>query len=184
MSDDAHDPAADPAEERAGGDAEPGRSDADGAGGPFDLPAVESLLAMMQRFDVSEIDLKGEAQRWHVRRGSVAPVAVAASAPVAVPAAPAAAPTPAAAPAEAAPAQPAGKTIDSPTVGTFYPSPSPDDPPFVSVGDTVQADTTVCLVEAMKVFNQIPAETSGTIAEVLVKAGDAVEYGTPLFRLA
>ena len=157
------------------------------AGGPFDLGGVRSLLEMMQRFDVSEIDLKGEAQRWHVRRGAqlVAAPAVAAPPPVAAAPVPTAAPAPAAAePAPAAPAAPGGKTIDSPTVGTFYASPSPDDPPFVVVGDSVQADTVVCLVEAMKVFNQIQAETAGTIAEVLVEPGAAVEYGTPLFRLA
>ncbi len=187
MSDDAHDPADGSAEEHADRSAEErtaaGRTN--GPGGPFDLPAVESLLSMMQQFDVSEIDLKTRAQRWHVRRGSAAPVAalapVAAAPVAAVPAPVAAAP---AAPAPAPAAAPAGRTIDSPTVGTFYPTPTPDDPPFVSVGDEVQPDTIVCVVEAMKVFNQIPADASGAIAEVLVKAGDPVEYGTPLFRLA
>ena len=73
--------------------------------------------------------------------------------------------------------------IKSPTVGTFYTSPTPDDPPFVNVGTKVQQDTVVCLVEAMKVFNQIPAETNGTIVEVLVNSGDAVEFDQPLFRV-
>lgn len=74
--------------------------------------------------------------------------------------------------------------IKSPTVGTFYTSPTPDDPPFVSVGSKVTADTVVCIVEAMKVMNQIPAEVNGTITEVLVKDGEAIEFGQPLFRVA
>ena len=73
--------------------------------------------------------------------------------------------------------------ITSPTVGTFYSSPTPDDPPFVKIGSKVSSDTIVCIVEAMKVFNQIPAEVSGTITEVLVKNGDPVEFGQPLFRV-
>ncbi len=65
----------------------------------------------------------------------------------------------------------------------FIPSPTPDDPPFVSVGSTVLPETVVCIVEAMKVFNQIPAEVSGTVVEILVKNGDSVEFGQPLFRV-
>jgi acetyl-CoA carboxylase biotin carboxyl carrier protein len=74
-------------------------------------------------------------------------------------------------------------TINSPTVGTYYSSPTPDDPPFVSVGSRVQPETIVCIVEAMKVFNQIPAELSGTIVAVLAKNGESVEFGQPLFRV-
>ena len=68
-------------------------------------------------------------------------------------------------------------------VGTFYASPSPDAPPFVSVGTVVRPDTTVCIIEAMKVFTDIPAGVAGTIAEVLVKNGQPVEFGQPLFRV-
>lgn len=107
-----------------------------------------------------------------------APMQHAVPAPVA---APAAAPAP---PTEAAPAADAGPVIKSPTVGTFYASPGPDDPPFVSVGSKVGSDTIVCIVEAMKVFNQIPAEMNGTITEILVKDGEAVEFGQPLFRIS
>ena len=74
-------------------------------------------------------------------------------------------------------------TINSPTVGTFYSSPTPDDHPFVSIGSTVFPETVVCIVEAMKVFNQIPAEVSGTVVEILVKNGDSVEFGQPFFRV-
>ena len=68
-------------------------------------------------------------------------------------------------------------------VGTFYAAASPDSPPFVKVGDHVGPDTTVCILEAMKVFNEIPAECSGKIVAVLVQSGDAVEFGQPLFRV-
>ena len=76
-----------------------------------------------------------------------------------------------------------GLTINSPMVGTFYTSSSPEAAAFVKVGDQVGPDTTVCIVEAMKVFNEIPAECSGKIAAVLVENGAAVEFGQPLFRV-
>jgi acetyl-CoA carboxylase biotin carboxyl carrier protein len=101
-----------------------------------------------------------------------APVAAAPAAPVA--AAPAA---PAAAPAAAAPA----KTIDSPLVGTFYRAASPDSDAFVNVGDRVTADTVIAIIEAMKVMNEIKAEKSGVIKEILVENGQPVEFGQPLF---
>jgi acetyl-CoA carboxylase biotin carboxyl carrier protein len=73
--------------------------------------------------------------------------------------------------------------IRSPMVGTFYAAANPDSPPFVKVGDRVGPDTTVCIVEAMKVFNEIPAEASGQIVAVLVETGAPVEFGQPLFKL-
>ncbi|MFM8219384.1 MAG: acetyl-CoA carboxylase biotin carboxyl carrier protein, partial [Planctomycetaceae bacterium] len=73
--------------------------------------------------------------------------------------------------------------IKSPTVGTYYESAAPGEKPFVNVGSKVTAETVVCLIEAMKVFNQITADTSGTIAEILVKNGDPVDFGQPLFRV-
>jgi acetyl-CoA carboxylase biotin carboxyl carrier protein len=98
-------------------------------------------------------------------------------------AAPAAAPAPSAAPA-AAPASDEGLVaIESPMVGTYYASPSPDKPPFVSVGGQVGPNSVVCLVEAMKIFNEIKAERSGTIVKVLVQSGQAVEFGQPLFMI-
>jgi acetyl-CoA carboxylase biotin carboxyl carrier protein len=100
------------------------------------------------------------------------------------PPAPAAPPAASAGPApSAAPAVQEGVFIKSPTVGTFYAAAGPDDPPFVTIGTRIEPDTIVCLVEAMKVFNQIPAEVSGVIAEVLVKNGDSIEFGQPLFRV-
>ncbi|MBI1831866.1 MAG: biotin/lipoyl-binding protein, partial [Planctomycetes bacterium] len=73
--------------------------------------------------------------------------------------------------------------IESPMVGTFYSSSAPDAPPFVTAGSTVRPDSTVCVIEAMKVFTDIPAGLAGTITEILVKNGQPVEYGQPLFRL-
>jgi acetyl-CoA carboxylase biotin carboxyl carrier protein len=100
-------------------------------------------------------------------------------------------PAPAAAPAaEAPPAVAEAKAeeahlalIKSPIVGTFYSAPDPDSPPFVKVGDHVGPETTVCIVEAMKVFNQIPAEASGKIVAMLAENGQSVEFGQPLFKV-
>lgn len=76
-----------------------------------------------------------------------------------------------------------GTTINSPIVGTFYLAPSPDDPPFVKVGDKVDKQDVVCIIEAMKVMNEIKAGVSGTIVEILVESGHPVEFGTKLFRI-
>lgn len=156
----------------------------------FDLDQFERLCEMMDKHDLREVELSRGSQTWSVKRGQQQ-VAVAAAAPAPV-AAPAAAPAPAPAAAPAAPAAPAeaaapassGNYITSPTVGTFYTKPDPADPSFVSVGDTVTAETIVCLIEAMKVFNQIPTEKAGKIAKILVSDGEPVEFGQPLFELA
>lgn len=98
---------------------------------------------------------------------------------------PAPAASPAAAP-DAAPApEPAGQTVDitAPMVGTFYSAPDPKAPPFVKVGDAVTPGTVVCVLEAMKIFSEVDAEVEGEITEVLVKDGDFVEFGQPLFRV-
>ena len=149
----------------------------DGDSGSFDLDRFRKLLQLMEKYGVTETQLTNDGESWKVRRGpkEVAVAPAQAAAPLAAPAV-AAAPTPAA-------AKPAGKTINAPTVGTFYSAPSPDEPPFASVGTKVDAETIVCTIEAMKVFNQIPAEMSGTIVEVLVENGDPVEFGQPLFRI-
>ncbi|MFN5626837.1 MAG: acetyl-CoA carboxylase biotin carboxyl carrier protein [Planctomyces sp.] len=156
----------------------------------FDLDDFRKLLQLMEKYGVSEVSLSNEDESWKVRRGprqvayaptmpEFAPVAAAPAAPaVAAPAAPAAA-----APAAAPVAAPAGILITAPTVGTFYAAPSPEDPPFVSVGTVVKPDTVVCIIEAMKVFNQIQGEKAGRIVEILVQSGEAVGFGQPLFRL-
>ena len=152
----------------------------------FDLERLRELVELMEKHGVTEVDLRQGGERWRLRRGSTEPQVIS-MAPMAAPAAPApVAAAPAAPPAAAAPAAPEPDNatyITSPTVGTFYSSPSPDDPAFVSVGSDVTAETIVCIVEAMKVFNQIPAEVAGKIAEVLVSDGDAIEFGQALFRV-
>ncbi len=150
---------------------------------PFDFDKLVQLVKLMETHDLTEVSLRRGDQKWTLRRGSDP----AAFAPRTTEAArqPLPGPAPAAAaPAQSASAPPDGTiTINSPTVGTFYGAPTPDDSPFVSVGARVSPETVVCIVEAMKVFNQIPAEVSGTIVEVLVQNGDSVEFGQPLFRV-
>jgi acetyl-CoA carboxylase biotin carboxyl carrier protein len=147
-------------------------------GGPFDLDKLKELIELMETHGLTEVSLQQGEQRWKLRRGYDGPVPMA-PASYALPAAPAAPAT-----GGAASAEPDDTiAITSPTVGTFYTAPSPEDPPFVTVGARVNPDTIVCVVEAMKVFNQIPAEVSGTIAKVLVNNGDSVEFGQPLFRV-
>ncbi|MGL4513107.1 MAG: acetyl-CoA carboxylase biotin carboxyl carrier protein [Lacipirellulaceae bacterium] len=152
----------------------------------FDVGRVRSLVELMNEHDLAEIDLRQGPQRIRLRRGVDAPV-FAAPAMAALPSpAPITALGPATptGPSAAAPAaSPAGPVIKSPMVGTYYASASPDAAPFVKIGDQVGPDTTVCIIEAMKVFNEIPAECSGRVAAVLVTTGAAVEYGQPLFRL-
>ncbi len=152
----------------------------------FDLDRIRKLLQLMEKFDVSEINLQNDDESWKIRRGPrVTYAQPASSSGYAMPMAPQAAPTVApAATAPAAPvAAPAGVTINAPTVGTFYSAASPEDAPFVTVGTVVKPDTVICMIEAMKVFNQILAEKSGRIVEILVENGDAVGFGQPLFRI-
>lgn len=146
----------------------------------FDIDRLRNLVELMQEHDLSEIDLRNEAKRIKVRRGAEPTYAMpAVAAPVAAPAAVGSAPTAAAAP----PEDDNTTAITSPMVGTFYTKPKPDSPNYVKVGDHVDADTVVCLVEAMKMFNEIPAGISGTIASILVKNEEPVDVGKPLFKV-
>jgi acetyl-CoA carboxylase biotin carboxyl carrier protein len=151
----------------------------------FNLDKLKELIELMEKHGLSEVHLRHGSEQWRLRRGGqeaaqFVPAAAPAFAPVA--AAPVPQPTAAPAPAAAAPASNLPE-IKSPIVGTFYSSPSPEDPVFVQKGSKVGPDTVVCIVEAMKVFNQITADVSGTIEEVLVNNGDPVESGQPLFRV-
>jgi len=146
----------------------------------IDLKILKQLVKLMSDNNLSELDLKDGEQNVHLKRGHGNDEPQYVMQPQQAAPAPAAPPAAAADPAEAAPK---GKTIDSPMVGTYYSAPSPDAAEFVKAGDSVGPETVVCIVEAMKVFNEIKAETSGTIAELLIENGQAVEYGQPLFRL-
>jgi len=148
-------------------------------GESFDLDKFRKLLLLMEKHGVTEVSLQNNEESWKVRRG---PRQVAYT-PAAMPAEYAPVPQVAPAAPAAVPAAPVGITINAPTVGTFYSRPSPDDPVFVNVGSVVKPDTVICIIEAMKVFNQIQAEKSGRIVEVLVQNGDAVGFGQPLYRL-
>ncbi|RPG09926.1 MAG: acetyl-CoA carboxylase biotin carboxyl carrier protein [Phycisphaera sp. TMED24] len=158
----------------------------------MDIRKLKELIRLMVENELTEIDLKDEKETVSLRReGSQAPVVQVSPAPAAP--APVAAPAAAPAPAASAPAAPAPASepspadtsnleqITSPMVGTFYSAAKPESPAFANVGDTVTADTTICIVEAMKIFNEIKAEQSGVIEKVLVSNGDSVEFGQALF---
>jgi acetyl-CoA carboxylase biotin carboxyl carrier protein len=152
--------------------------------GPFDVRTVKSLVALMSQHDLSEIDLHDGAQRIRLRRGAAAvPGPILTS--VAAPPAPATAAAPPAAKPDSTPAAPAKKLVEikSPTPGTFYAAPSPDAPPYVKAGARVTPTTVVCQIEAMKIFNEITADCTGSIEEVLAENQQAVEYGQVLFRV-
>ena len=149
---------------------------------------IKKLVELMKTNELSEFELEDGDFRLLARRGEGGgpvyvqqPVAAAAPAPAAAPVA-AAAPTADTSPGEAA--GPPAETIDSPMVGTMYRSASPDADPYVSVGQQVDADTVVCIIEAMKVMNEIKAERAGFIKKVLVDTATPVEFGQPLFEIA
>jgi acetyl-CoA carboxylase biotin carboxyl carrier protein len=154
----------------------------------IDIHKIAKLIEIVSKSDVSEINLKqGEEELKITREKAVAQsvqtviaAPVAASAPVAAPAAPAAT-APAAAP--SAPAAPdAAKLMKSPMVGTFYRSASPTAAPFVEEGTSVKEGDTLCIIEAMKMMNQIQADRSGVIKKILVENGSTVEFDQPLFE--
>ena len=142
---------------------------------------LRAIAQIMAQHELSEVSIEQRGCKVRLRRGPRVAVPVA-TAPLAAASAPTAATTGAPAPAAAA-ADASLVEITSPMVGTFYRAPSPESDPFVEVGDRVEEDTVVCIIEAMKVMNEITAEVSGTVEEVLVANGEAVEFGQPLFRI-
>ena len=132
----------------------------------MDNRRIAQLAQLMSAHDLSELSMETADVKLVMRRGRVVEAVAAAPAPVALPAA--------GAPAAA---------ITSPIVGTFYLAPSPDAPPFVKPGDKVGPETVVCIVEAMKVMNEVKAELSGVIRRILVENGTPVEFGQPLFEM-
>jgi acetyl-CoA carboxylase biotin carboxyl carrier protein len=153
-------------------------------GDVFDIRKIRRLVELMNEHDLTEIDLRDADVRIRLRKGHDTVITSMSAAPVQM------------APPQAAAAPPQQRAAEKPAdddkdaiyiksimVGTFFVSPSPEAPAFVKVGDHVGPDTTVCIIEAMKVFNEIPAGVSGQIKAVLVQNGDPVEYGQPLFKL-
>jgi acetyl-CoA carboxylase biotin carboxyl carrier protein len=157
--------------------------------GPFDVRTIKALVALMTQHDLSEIDLREGAQRLRLRRGARQTVVTNMTQGPPSAFAPPAAPPTAAPPSDnnqsSAGQAPAKKLIDikSQTVGTFYAFPNPDAPPFVKVGAKVTPTTVVGLIEAMKLFNEVAAECSGTLVEILVENQQPVEFGQVLMRV-
>jgi acetyl-CoA carboxylase biotin carboxyl carrier protein len=151
----------------------------------FDVRKIRRLVEMMKEHDLCEIDLQQGEVRIQLRRSGTAVVGGPVAAAPVVYAAPAAQPATIASAPVAVGEKASDHTllVKSPMVGTFYSSPDPESPPYVKVGDHVGPETTVCIVEAMKVFNQIPAEVTGRIVAMLVENGESVEFGQPLFRV-
>jgi acetyl-CoA carboxylase biotin carboxyl carrier protein len=147
----------------------------------FQIERIRQLVELMEQHGLSEIDLRHEQQRIRLRRGAeelsaAAPVGPAfATAPTP--------PVPVVSPGQRADDDAHIVLIKSPMVGTFYGRPHPDAERFVKVGDHISSDTTVCIIEAMKVFNEIPAEVSGTIVAILAEDEEPVEFGKPLFKV-
>ena len=154
-----------------------------------DLQKINELIEIMKENDLVEVEIKHGDDKIFLKRHQPQQLAVTAAPTVgpnisAVPAGTDAAQTsPAEAPISDQKQEYDLVVIKSPIVGTFYATPSPDSDPFVEVGSQVDSQTVVCIVEAMKVMNEIKAETSGTIAEILVSNGQAVEYGQALFKV-
>ena len=148
----------------------------------MDLKAIKQVVELMKRSELSEFEIEEEGFKLRLCRKNgdtqivhAAPVAAAPAAAAAQDAAPLAA---------AAPVEKKGiSVVKSPMVGTFYTSASPESPAFATVGTKVGADSIVCIIEAMKVMNEIQSEISGTITEVLIENGEAVEFGQPLFKV-
>lgn len=156
----------------------------------IDLKQLRELMRSLKQFDVTELEIEKDGERVYLRRGAestMAPgVVVAAPATASVPPPPPVAHVVSAAPSTPAPAasdDPNVVSITSPFVGTFYRSPSPDAAPFVDVGTEIRPGQVLCIVEAMKLMNEIESEIAGTIVEVLAQNGKPVEYGDALFKV-
>lgn len=152
----------------------------------MDLNEIKDLISLVESSGLSELEIEEEGRRIRLtKQASVLASVPAQQVALPAPAPLAAVPSPLAAPAAAGPslADEGLVTIDSPMVGTFYGSPSPGEPPFAEPGDRVTADQTVCIVEAMKIMNEVAAKIAGTIERVLVENGEPVEFGQPLFAI-
>jgi acetyl-CoA carboxylase biotin carboxyl carrier protein len=154
----------------------------------FSLDDVKKLVQLVEKSDVTHIAWQRGPEKVVIKRGNSAaahpaPAPVAHAAPVAAPVHAAPAPAAAAPKADAKAADKPGTLVTSPFVGTFYRAPSPDSAPFVDVGSKVKKGQTLCIVEAMKLMNEIESEVDGTVAEILAQNATPVEFGEPLFRI-
>jgi len=150
----------------------------------MDLRKLKKLIDLVQESGIAELEITEGEEKVKIVKGGAAALA---AAPVAAPVAPLQAHPAASAPASAPAAEPAaqeGHVVKAPMVGTFYRSPSPDAKAFVEVGQAVKEGDTICIIEAMKLMNEIEADASGSVKAILVENGQPVEYGQPLFILA
>jgi len=154
----------------------------------MDIKDLKTLIKMVTETDITEFEMESEQEKIIIKRGhnevvtyATAPTYAAPTAPVAAPVA--AAPTPVAAPVAIAASSDKGEVITSPIVGTFYSSPSPESDPYVKLGSIVEKGQTLCIVEAMKLMNEIEAEFKCKVVEILGENAKPVEYGAPLFRV-
>ena len=140
----------------------------------FDLNRLEEIVQLMKEHDLSEVDLAQGDQKLRLQRGGVAYAAPVPNAPLAT----------SPLPTSTVPEENANiVTINSPMVGTFYSRPNPDAESFVKVGDHVGPETVICIIEAMKVFNEIPADVSGRVVAILLDNEEAVDYNRPLYKI-
>ena len=157
----------------------------------LDFSELRQLVAALDQTDIAELTLKNPQFELTLRKATAPSQSVVVAADAAVPVAAAAPPPPAAAAPVATPAEPTPSPgaasdlteITSPMVGTFYRAPGPDESPFVSVGDRIQSGQTVCIIEAMKLMNELEAEITGEVVEILVENAEPVEFGQPLMRV-
>ena len=148
----------------------------------MDLRKLKKLIDLVQESGIAELEITEGEEKVKIVKGGAVSLSEAVAAPVASPASPESAPSQAVAPPAAAPeAGQEGHVVKAPMVGTFYRSPSPDAKVFVEVGQTVKEGQTICIIEAMKLMNEIEADASGIVKAVLVENGQPVEYGQPLF---
>jgi acetyl-CoA carboxylase biotin carboxyl carrier protein len=151
----------------------------------MDIRKIKKLIELLEESNISEIEIREGEEAVRISRHSAPPMA---PAPIMTPAPAVYASAPASPPAFTPPASPAPPTghhtVRSPMVGTFYSSPSPDSPPFATIGQTVKVGDVLCIVEAMKMMNQIESDKAGTIQSALVADGEPVEFDQPLFTIA
>jgi acetyl-CoA carboxylase biotin carboxyl carrier protein len=150
----------------------------------MDLRKLKTLIDLVAESGIAELEVTEGEDKVRIVKQSGAPLPVAAHAAALSAGAAAPAPVLPSAPAAAAPDEPKGHQVKSPMVGTFYRSPGPGAKPFVEIGQAVKPGDTLCIIEAMKLLNEIEAEVSGTVKEILAENGQAVEYGQVLFVIA
>ena len=143
----------------------------------MDLKQIKGIISLMESSNLTEFEIEEKDLKLRIKRGSENAPALIATPAAATPIASAPTPTPVSSEEE-------GVTLmKSPMVGTFYRAPSPDNPPFIEAGQKAAKGAILCIIEAMKVMNEIKAESSGTVIEILVENGENVEYGQPLFKI-